>query len=150
MINPKIIYEKIKYNHLHKRCSIPLIITEEEFINWYNSQEKKCIYCGKTEKELIKNPKKYDFGYERRLSIDRLDNDKGYELGNLSLACFECNRFKGYKTTYWQMITLKQKFETLKNQYPLTSEDYLFKLVSEYYPKSQEIYLKLKKGLLND
>ena len=153
MINPKTIYSKIKSDHFKKRTSIPFLITEEEFINWYNSQEKKCIYCGRTQEEIEKNPRKQANGIERRLSIDRLDNTKGYEIGNLGLACFECNTFKGCNFTYWQMIPLKQKLEIFKKQYPiiwLTNPDYLCKLVSEYYPKSKEIYLELKKGLLYD
>ena len=50
----------------------------DEFLNWYNSQEKKCCYCGVKEADL----KEY-FKSENKYSKD-----------NCRLACYICNNAK--------------------------------------------------------
>ena len=153
MINPKIIFNDLKYHSPRRKIPQEFLLIEQEFINWYNSQEKKCIYCGRTQEEIEKNPRKQANGIERRLSIDRKDNNKGYEINNISLSCYKCNQEKSYNFTQWEFFSIKQKLEIFKKQYPIiwfTNPDYLCKLVSEYYPKSNEVYLELIKGLKND
>jgi len=87
----------------------PVNITREEFIAWYNSQEKICHYCGLTEKEA----KKYITfcsGRFGRLTIDCKDNDLGYTVGNLVLACYKCNITKNDMLTHDEMMYVGQNF----------------------------------------
>ena len=62
-----------------------------EFKFWYEKQIRVCSYCGITEasaKEV------YPYPFNRRLTIDRMDNAKGYILSNMTLACSLCNHIK--------------------------------------------------------
>ena len=43
----------------------------------------KCAYCGD------------ELPFNLSTSLDRIDNNKGYVLGNLVFSCFECNKVKG-------------------------------------------------------
>lgn len=87
--SPKRAYLRLKQSV--KRFTVT--ITQEEFVKWYNSQQKKCCYCGIEE---IKLPLDLDSFNRRtpRLTIDRKDSKKGYELGNLALCCLRCNSIK--------------------------------------------------------
>ena len=95
---PTGIYTHIKGGAKHRK--IKFNITKEDFINWYNNQEKKCIYCSRIEQDAIKDRN----GNYKRLSIDRKDNDKGYTLNNIVLCCHRCNTIKSKIFTYEQMI----------------------------------------------
>ena len=67
-----------------------LKVSKEDFIKWYDIQERKCFYCNIPE-SLISN--KW-CKQSKRLQVDRVNNDKFYELGNMILACPVCNSFK--------------------------------------------------------
>ena len=101
--------EKIKiYNRTYKLTSSaiysqlgkgrkkrrPITISKEDFIEWYNRQEKKCFYCDIPIEKIDKFPLFFNGTVNRRLSIDRLDNLKNYEKGNLVLSCRRCNSIK--------------------------------------------------------
>ena len=65
------------------------------------SDGKLCRYCEKpfTFKEAVTNPgnkgaKRKSKTIETNLSIDRLDNTKGYEEGNVIFCCAGCNNRK--------------------------------------------------------
>jgi hypothetical protein len=48
-----------------------------------------------------------DYGYEcNRLTVDRLDNNKGYENGNLALSCMRCNGVKSDYFTEEEMLKI--------------------------------------------
>ena len=51
---------------------------------------RQCCYCG-AEPGKIKRVKRGIFVYN---GIDRIDNDKGYVLGNVATCCSMCNRMK--------------------------------------------------------
>jgi hypothetical protein len=86
------IYMTLKNNAKNKKMKFSLI--KKDFINWYNNQKQECHYCMRSLKEIkqdiIENKK-----YKGRLSIDRKDNNKGYTLNNIVLACRRCNYIKG-------------------------------------------------------
>lgn len=63
----------------------------DDFISWYESQEKVCAYCAKPPKE------------SKRLEIDRKDNGLGYLIENMALACEDCNDVKGKVLTFDEM-----------------------------------------------
>ena len=54
---------------------------------------KKCFYCGISVEALSKVKDVMNNG-THRLTIDRLDNSRGYELNNIVLACLRCNSIK--------------------------------------------------------
>jgi hypothetical protein len=68
-------------------------LTDEEAIERFMLP---CLYCGKEATENAWN------------GIDRMDNDKGYEVGNSASACFRCNKAKG-------IMSLKELFEMCRD-----------------------------------
>jgi hypothetical protein len=100
------------YIHLKDKSmqrNIKFNIKQEDFITWYNNQDKICVYCKRTEKEIIndKNKKSY------RLSIDRKDNNIGYTLDNIVLACYRCNMIKSAEFTFAQMLKIGKFLQKL-------------------------------------
>lgn len=87
----------------------PFKITIEEFIDWYNKQEKQCVYCGIFEEDLSKI-KDYYNNKAHRLTIDCIDNDIGYVNGNLVLACLRCNALKSNFLTFDEMRFFAKKY----------------------------------------
>ena len=67
--------------------------------------ELRCHYCSKEMLVL------YDLSREsRQWTVDRIDNDKGHNMGNYHLACLECN-FKRRRTIY-DMFLFSSTFST--------------------------------------
>ena len=95
---PEGIYKVIRDNARKKKRKF---LSKSDFISWYIIEPKICIYCG------IKEGKK-------RLSIDRKDNNKGYLIDNITLACDLCNSVKGADLTYDEM---KQVGKIIKKRY---------------------------------
>lgn len=79
-------------------------ITIKDFINWYNKQEQKCYYCKRTLLEILKD--KMGIKKIKRLTIDRINNKKGYIFNNMVLACFRCNTIKSNYFTKQEMLTI--------------------------------------------
>lgn len=80
-----------------------LKITKDEFVKWYLDQDQKCLYCGRTLEQSQTDTlnKKTN-----RLTIDRLDNNRGYEKGNLALSCLRCNAIKNNYFTKDEMLII--------------------------------------------
>ena len=78
-------------------------ISKEDFVKWYNSQEKICAYCGRNYEQTLSDPLNKKV---KRLTIDRIDNSKGYENGNLALACLRCNAIKNNYFTKEEMLEI--------------------------------------------
>jgi len=54
---------------------------------------------------------KEDFnGRVSRLEVDCMDNNRGYEIGNMVLACHRCNFIKLNFLTFEEMRFIGQKF----------------------------------------
>lgn len=65
-------------------------LSKEEFNKIITQQ---CYYCGSQPKQIIYKPgMQLPFLYN---GIDRIDNSKGYEVGNVISACKFCNMAKG-------------------------------------------------------
>ena len=99
------IYSKLKFSA--KKRNITITFSKDEFINWYNQQEQRCYYCRRTIKET-----KTDIGLNSssyRLSIDRKNNNKGYKLDNIVLACNRCNIIKGKFFTAPEMLIIAKE-----------------------------------------
>lgn len=86
---PKGIFHALQQNS-RKRGRI-FNLSRIEFILWYESREKICLYCSKPQEK------------DKRLEIDRMDNSIGYVLSNMTLACSDCNEVKGSTLTCDEM-----------------------------------------------
>ncbi len=89
-------------------------ISKEDFVQWYNSQDKKCLYCGISEKEI--EGKKFKCWQINRLQVDRKDNNKKYKTGNLVLACPVCNWVKGDYFTYNEMLKIGRVIRKIREK----------------------------------
>lgn len=99
-------YKKLKQS---KERGHLVVITQTEFVEWYQSQPRKCFYCGLEENRLQTVKDAYN-NKTYRLSIDRTDSSKGYEKGNLVLCCLRCNHIKGDFFTQSEMEEIGQKY----------------------------------------
>jgi len=69
----------VKYNA--SKRGLPYTLTREQFMEFW---QRPCKYCG------------IEIG---TIGLDRVDNDKGYELGNVVACCSRCNLMKGTMDT---------------------------------------------------
>lgn len=88
-----------------KRGKLAFLLSQEEFITWFNSQEKCCCYCGATEQMMSKSGRK-----KVSLTVDRKDNGTGYQIDNICLACHRCNKEKSDFFTEAQWMDIATKF----------------------------------------
>ena len=99
------IYTSLKKTLKLKSGVKELTINREDFIKWYKSQNKKCVYCGIKEeglsKDIIQSKR-----FNKRLTIDRINNDIGYRINNIILACHKCNQIKNNLFTYNEMLQI--------------------------------------------
>lgn len=74
-----------------KRRATKFSLGKEEFIDWFDRQDKKCYYCG-----VEVNMGSWSSRNQRRrlLTFDRKDNSKGYSLENIVICCWRCNGIK--------------------------------------------------------
>jgi hypothetical protein len=120
-----IIYNVLKNNSYTRKKPVKVNITRKEFKEWYDSQEQKCHYCGRTLDEVLKSPdplSKRIF----RLTVDRRNSEKGYDKGNLVLACYRCNWVKSNFFTEQEMIEIGKIIHKKFNQ-PCILDYYLNK-----------------------
>jgi len=116
--SPAGIYTNLKgLQQFHKRK--PFLISKEDFIAWYNEEPKQCAYCDILEEDIHLMSDYYRS--EGRLTVDCMDNDKGYILGNIVLACGRCNFLKSNLLSYDEMrhfaqTYIKPKWQALKNK----------------------------------
>lgn len=90
----------------------------EDFLSWYKTQDKKCVYCDITEDLLNLPTIKPIFSWcSDRLTIDRISPIDGYSPKNIALACLACNTIKSNIFTFGEMkeigLILKKKWQNL-------------------------------------
>lgn len=100
-----------KYRRLRSNAKIRnkiFNLSFEEFV--LIRMSKTCLYCGRTAEELITKDK-----IVRRevMTIDRINNNKGYSKENCVLACYDCNRIKGNRFSYNEMILIGNLFNKI-------------------------------------
>lgn len=105
---PAGIFSNVKGRNKHYQHK-PFVIDKDYFIEWYSSQEKKCVYCDLTEEDLPKINDSYN-NKSKRLSIDAIDNNLGYIEGNLAICCHRCNSLKSDILTFNEMRAFAQKY----------------------------------------
>jgi len=101
------------YNSLVGRMNFyhtkPVLISYEDFEDWWENTPRKCVYCGISEKDVrnVDDPFNNQNG---RLTIDCVDNYVGYKKGNIVLACRRCNNMKSDLLNFEQMRYVGQNF----------------------------------------
>jgi len=105
---PRGLYQNIKGRENFRKRK-PFEVGRMEFIEWYNSQPKVCAYCGISE-EHAPLMRKYFGAHGIKLSIDCKQNDKGYTLDNIILACDRCNFIKSNIFTHEEMLIIGERF----------------------------------------
>ncbi len=98
------IYQRLKSRT--KKLELGQLLSQEEFIQWYLGQDKKCFYCDVP--ELLAIPELFMGHY--KLSIDRLDPNVGYVKGNLNLCCSRCNSIKNNFFSPSDMRDIAQRY----------------------------------------
>jgi hypothetical protein len=96
------VYSGLK-NNASKR-GIEFTSTKEEFIQWWTTTDRRCTYCGILEKDLSRTWPNIRNAHGR-LSVERLDGGKGYQLDNIALACYICNTIRNEFFTAEEMET---------------------------------------------
>lgn len=98
-----------------KQHNIKFLLTKDEFIKWYEKEDKKCFYCQMNIEDINKIDDSIN-NRTRRLTIDRLDNFKPYKLNNIVLACYRCNYIKSDFFSKEEMLEIgkiiRRKFKT--------------------------------------
>jgi len=103
---PKAIYLSLKRNIKNKG---KVKISLSEFLDWYENVDKRCFYCGISEKDWAKCDDSLT-KITKRLTIDK-KNPKGlYEKDNMVFACFRCNIIKSDFFTPSEMKELAQQY----------------------------------------
>lgn len=108
------IYTNIKgrANYLNKKKPArfkPVLVTQDEFVEWYTKQDRICAYCSILEDDLWILREHFD-NRVYRLTVDNKDNKLGYSLENMVLACERCNFIKGNLFSFEQMREIGQKY----------------------------------------
>ncbi len=91
-LTPPAIYGAIKKRQELKQKK-PFTITKEDFLEWFSNQSQECVYCGLKASELSLIDDRI-INFSRRLTVDCIDNEKGYVSGNLAISCLRCNYLK--------------------------------------------------------
>ena len=110
---PAGVFSRIKsrtnyYKRNGSRFCKPLNVTRGEFISWYNDEPKVCAYCDIPEEKLYLLQEDFDRRVTR-LEIDCMNNEVGYTLNNMALACHLCNFIKINILTFDEMREFSQK-----------------------------------------
>jgi hypothetical protein len=101
---------------------IPFNISYDEFVKWFESQPSNCHYCKVPESSLASQTDKK----KRKLTVDRMDNSRGYEPGNMCLACYRCNNLKSdfFKYEEWCRIAEQCITPRLDEYHNITGRKY--------------------------
>ncbi len=97
-----------KYSEIKRNCKtrgIPLDWEREDFIEWFNAQEKTCHYC-----HTPINRGKIGARNMQALTLDRKDSNIGYNKENVVLACRRCNQVKTNILSEQQMLEVAQRY----------------------------------------
>ncbi len=113
-----------------KKRNLPFRLTEDELTNWWKKTPDKCYYCSIDLNDYIKlrdaiiNYYDNDFDIVKYktffksskhkaikcMTIDRLQNENGYELNNIVKSCWICNKLKGDFFTAQQIKQMTPEF----------------------------------------
>jgi len=83
------------YRHSAVKNGRSFDLSKKEF---YYLTKQNCHYCGIPAKQLLIVRKTNFWSFYYYNGVDRLDNNKGYELDNVVSCCLTCNKAKSYMT----------------------------------------------------
>lgn len=86
-----------------------VLITRQEFLEWYVKQPKFCVYCDIPEDKTSIWKKMFNHR-STKLSIDRKDSLGDYVLDNMALCCYLCNTLKNNVLSYDEMLYVGHNF----------------------------------------
>lgn len=109
----KNIYTKKKW--IANSYDISFNMTQDEFVAWYLEQKQECYYCGIKQEDITKNQNMMPNKNIHRLTLNRLDPNKGYSIDNIVLCCARCNLIKSNFFTPEEMKEIAEKF--VKNKW---------------------------------
>jgi len=101
-----------KYSSLKGRAkqrNIPFDLNKDIFIKWLKGIYH-CIYCG------IKVTRGISGSRKRWQTIDRIDNKKGYFIGNIVCSCYRCNLIKSDSIPFFAMKEIGKVLEKVRNE----------------------------------
>jgi len=116
---PSTIYTMLCNRAINKNNRV-VSFTRVEFVNWYNSQPKICVYCGLPQ-EHIRFSTEINNRNGRRLQIDRKNSNRDYHLDNIVLSCGVCNIVKNNILDFDEMKEIGEKYIKPKWQAKLKS-----------------------------
>ena len=95
-----------------KGRGVSFLLDYPSFEYWRNKQKNICSYCKRTLKEILST------GESRAniLSVDSVDNKKGYQVDNIVLACNLCNWVKKDFFNYNDMLRLGRIIRSISNR----------------------------------
>lgn len=102
---PEGIFSSLKTCTSNRKRNIEFNLNKKDFVKWWNSQEKICYYCKRSIEDVLRDNDKTKIR-AKRLTIDRVDNNKGYEINNIVLCCYRCNSIKGDYFTKEEMLKI--------------------------------------------
>lgn len=123
-------YNKVKYRHKLLKERKGIVFSKKDNDRYYDDfitikefellSFKKCFYCDE-ESSVVWKDISSTRGVVYEVSdltinangLDRIDNDKEYQLGNILTCCKECNRMRGTLTQAQFYIRLRKIFMKL-------------------------------------
>jgi hypothetical protein len=77
------------------------------FAEWFAHQPRECAYCCIPESLVEELGVRTQVGLPlQRLGVDRLDGELGYELENIVLCCFSCNKVRSNTFSVEEMVLI--------------------------------------------
>lgn len=95
-----------------KKKELDFQISRDDVINLYHSQNGECSITG-FKLEMESGTRKKSNPY--RISIDRIDSNKGYILDNITLVCWAVNQMKADRTEEEFKFWIKSLYISLFN-----------------------------------
>jgi hypothetical protein len=92
-----------------KKRNIEILFSKNDFIIWWNNTPNECFYC----KRNLESANEFFSKKTGRLTVDRIDNKRGYEISNIVKACWLCNRIKADIFTQDEMLEIGKVIGTL-------------------------------------
>lgn len=90
---------------------VPFTLTREEYAALIF---KPCAYCGMAPRNKIAGAKMRGNFCLLYQGVDRMDNERGYEPGNVAPCCQACNSIKGKYLSHPEMIQVARLLKKLR------------------------------------
>lgn len=108
--SPERIYQILVTNAKKRAYVIEFALID--FVKWWYATPDTCFYCKRALKEIAKD--NISTRYISRLTIDRIDNDIGYNIDNIAKCCWLCNRVKSNDFTKDEMLKIGSVINEIK------------------------------------